>query len=198
MDKSNAHSMQSDIANIHSEAIVAWGGNVQCPETFLKAHRNAVNKLACIQNERLVDDLVAKLRNASEEELLQHAREHTQLLAQAGELATIKDKTQAVKAEREREEQLALSMAHKLKSDICRELYRQMVYTNPKLKHSAKNISYKRSGVTSKVFAAAFGVPEGPKGPRKSPFRDTTLEQSLFATLTLVVMMSKSSFVEMI
>jgi len=50
-----------------------------------------------------------------------------------------------------------------IKSEICRELKKQMIYTNGNLKYKSKKISYRRSGIFLKIFTVVFDVPEGMK-----------------------------------
>ena len=106
--------------------------------------------------------LVAQLRNATDEELLQHAKEHRRLLAQVGELNVIKMKKKA-QDERHREaEERELSNADSIKDEITRALSKQMKY-GQNLKWSSQKITYQRGGVSERVFAKAFKVAVGMK-----------------------------------
>lgn len=161
LTKWNITTVDKDVKGVYSKMMKAWP--TELPLKFQEAHQRASFKLHQMKKEAAVEALVQKLRNASDDVLLQHAQEHFDLSVQVEELNGIKKKAGALEAEKEKEEQKQLSSAHRIKPDICRELKKQMIYTDSSLKYNPKKISYKRGGVSLKVFAAAFEVPEGTK-----------------------------------
>ena len=107
--------------------------------------------------------LVAKLRSATDEELLRHVKEHRRLLAQVGELNVIK-RQKETEDERQREaEERELYKADGLQYEITKALSKQMKYTGPNQKYKGTRITYQRGGVSEKVFAKAFKVAVGKK-----------------------------------
>lgn len=128
-----------------------------------KALRDTIDLLA--EFKKLKDEraLVAKLQNATEEELKLHAKEHIRLLAQDVELNKLK-KTKEIEDERQRlADERELQRADGIQDEITRALKKQMKYGSLTSKYSSTKISYTKGGVSHKVFAKAFGVPVGAK-----------------------------------
>ena len=118
-----------------------------------------------VQFKTLKDEraLVAKLQNASEEELKQHAKEHIRLLAQDAQFVQLQRK-KAIDDERQRQiEERELEKADGIEDEVCRALKKQMKYGNLSSKHSSSRNSYVKGGVSEKVFAKAFNVKVGTK-----------------------------------
>jgi len=159
----DAKAMEGELQDLNKSALLAWKDATRFPKELSDAFKAAQAKLTSLQQEGTVEALVKKLQGAPKEVLEQHAREFVSLMAASQKLQVIAAKSQALQAEQEKQEADAIANAYKIKSELCRELKKQMVYTNPSLKRSAKKISYKRSGVSVKEFAAAFNVPEGNK-----------------------------------
>lgn len=55
----------------------------------------------------------------------------------------------------------AIASAYKMKGKICYQLFKKIKYTDPHLKDTSEYISFVKSGVSPKVFVAAFEVAEG-------------------------------------
>lgn len=118
-----------------------------------------------VQFKALKDEraLVAKLQNASEEELKQHAKEHIRLLAQDAQFVHLQRK-KAIDDERQRQiEERELAKADGIEDEVCRALKKQMKYGSLSNKYSSSRISYTKGGVSEKVFAKAFNVKVGTK-----------------------------------
>jgi len=136
------------------ESIKDWVASV--PRDYLDALAKAKEEVKSLKRSGQQKELVTKLRNASDEELNQHAQEYLIMLENAKELEGLQKEKQAMKEENH-------SVAMGLESEIAKNLSKQMVYTGSRLKNSGKAISYRRSGVTPATFAEAFDVKEGTK-----------------------------------
>ncbi|GFH61525.1 hypothetical protein CTEN210_18001 [Chaetoceros tenuissimus] len=159
---STLEQFEKEVKSIHSNVITAWSGN-DVPSKYTEIYKTAQAKLDTLQKDSAISKIVSQLRNASEEVLYQHALEHYNLQQQLVELNTLKAKAAALETEKANEEAKQMVSAYSIKSDICRDLKKLMVYTGPQLKYSSKKISCRRKGVTPKMFAVAFGVAEGVK-----------------------------------
>ncbi len=105
----------------------------------LRETRDLLAEYKKLKSERA---LVTKLQNATEEELMLHAREHIRLLAQGAELNKIK-KTKEIEDERQRQrDERELARADGIQDDITRALKKQMKYGSLTNKHSSTRISY--------------------------------------------------------
>lgn len=161
INKANVKTLEKEISIMHTKVYTAWSSN--CPQSFLEAYQKAIDQINTLKQENAINDLVEKLSCASRAELVEHAQEYHKLMLKANELNKIKVVENAVAMEKQKAEEKALNSASKIKPEIIRALKKQMVYTNPNLRHKAVNIYYRRGGVSTKLFAAAFGVQEGTK-----------------------------------
>ena len=159
---STLEQFEKEVKSIHSNVITAWSGN-DVPSKYTQIYKTAQAKLDTLQKDSAISKIVSQLRNASEEVLYQHALDHYNLQQQLVELNAIKAKAAALETEKANEETKQMASAYSIKSDICRDLKKLMVYTGPQLKYTSKKISCRRKGVTPKMFAVAFGVAEGVK-----------------------------------
>lgn len=162
IDQTNVDRCERQAREILDRANKTWGDE-HVPVELLESYGDALMKIESFKKEQEVFNLVEKLRGASDELLTEHAKQHCKMLESVKELEKVRAIEQSLRKERDEEQQKTLSHAHKVKSEICKELKKQMVYTGSGLKYSAKKITYKRIGVTAKLFSAAFGVPEGTK-----------------------------------
>ncbi len=161
INKANVKTLENEISIMHTKAFTAWSSN--CPQSFLEAYQKTMDQIKILKEENAINDLVEKLSSASRAELVEHAKEYHKLMIKADELNKIKVIENAVEMEKQKTEENALKSASKIKPEIIRSLKKQMVYTNSNLRFKAANISYRRGGVSTKLFAAAFGVEEGTK-----------------------------------
>lgn len=113
------------------------------------------------------DDALIKqlLQAATAEELRDHAVAHR---GGKESIALLEDENTSLRARIALLEEAALRSAvqnshaaNSLLSDIARAIEGQLVYTGPRLKKHAVPVSFSTSGVSSAVFAQAFGVAVG-------------------------------------
>ena len=161
INKKNVKMLEKEVIAMHTKAFTAWPSN--CPKSFLEAYQKTMDQIKILKEENAVNDLVEKLSGASRAELVEHAKEYHKMTLQVDELNKMKVVEKAVEMEKQKAEENALKSASKIKPEIIRSLKKQMKYTSSSLKYSAETITYRRGGVTTKVFAAAFGVKEGTK-----------------------------------
>lgn len=164
----NFSALENAVKTVETGAGARWDERVE--RGYIPALEAAKAQLMMFKGSLAEKSLVEKLQGASEEVLVQHAREHRVAQEKAEKLVRVQAKLDAILREKQMEddqkridEERELSNASSIKNEITRALEKQMVYTNANLKYSSKNISYRRGGVSVAVFAKAFGVPEGTK-----------------------------------
>lgn len=163
-----AAALKSAIAVVTKKyTAVSWDRDGSSSNTdtapLLAALSAAQDQLTSFEDSIASKALIAKLKSASDADLAAHAKEHQELLRIKAKYDAIQSRRAAEEATKRQAEEKELGLAHAIESEITSALKKQMVYTNSSLKYSSKKISYKRGGVTPKVFARAFGVPEGTK-----------------------------------
>uniref|UniRef100_A0A7S2LED2 Uncharacterized protein n=1 Tax=Leptocylindrus danicus TaxID=163516 RepID=A0A7S2LED2_9STRA len=140
------------------------------------ALQKAEEELKSFEADAADRDLVHKLRGASDDVLMQHAKEHRTALEQVQELHRVKAQLEKFLKEKGKMDQEKSKqdsrLVYSLMGEISSGLRKQMVYQSG-LKYKGKAISFKRTGVSLDVFAQVFGVPAGTKealidGPTKS------------------------------
>ena len=157
----NVVSCEAAVEMVHSKATVAWG--TALPTTYGQAYNDAREQLNVFKKNVTVSDLVHKLRNASDGDLLQHVKEHYEALMQVQELNMMKTEIASLQAAKKVELEKELKSASSIKKEMLSALKKQMVYTDSSLKHSSETITFNRGGVSPAMFAVAFGVEEGTK-----------------------------------
>lgn len=162
-----AAALKSVITTVSSKYnAVSWDGSsadANLLSDLELALSEAKEQLTTFEDSIAAKSLVAKLKSANDADLAAHAKEHQELLRIKAEYDVIQSRRVAEEAAKRQAEEKELSRAFGIPSEITSALKKQMVYTGSSLKYSSKNISYKRGGVTPKVFAKAFDVPEGTK-----------------------------------
>lgn len=165
ISNSNYRKIEEELIVAHGKAATAWGSEKEVPPQLKAVYKNGMDKISEIKKEAAIEGIVLKLRFAPLDILTKHAQEHYALQEKAWELDKVKTEAESLLAEKHNVEAQELQWAYKIKPDVCRELKKQLVYTNANLKKRSigKRITYKRGGVSPKVFAKAFGVAEGTK-----------------------------------
>jgi hypothetical protein len=177
MNKTNYKSVETEVDNIYSKVMTAWGGGSAFPPKMGEIYKHFKVKLSAITKEVSSEELASKLQDAPQKVLLQHAQDHydlqvqvkdlqvqsNELKVQSNELKVIKAKAKARQEKQQKAEERAIASAYKIKDEICSQLFKKIKYTGPHLKDTSEYISFGRSGVSPKVFAAAFEVAEGTK-----------------------------------
>ncbi|KAL7555164.1 hypothetical protein ACHAWF_018822 [Thalassiosira exigua] len=138
-----------------------WSPSVD-KSPFDKSLKEAKQQLAHFKDIASESYLVAKLRNATDDELLEHVKEHHRLLRQAAELKAIERKKKVEEAAKRVAEERELENAHRIEPLITKGLYKQMKY-NANLKWGYEEIRFVVDEVSPRVFAKAFGVAVGTK-----------------------------------
>jgi len=155
----NVKAFEKCLKMVHSKAVIAWGSAL--PEKYLLSHEKSSAKLETIQKRMAVNELTYNLKNANDDKLREHAIAHFEVLKKVERMKEMEKEIASYKQAKEKDQAKELSSAYSIKTEICRALNKQMVYTNSNLKHSKKAISFKRSGVTKLMFAKAFDLKEG-------------------------------------
>lgn len=119
------------------------------PTNCIDGLSQACDKLTSVKAEISINLLVSKLRNATDEDLVQHAREHQDALKHKSQLEVLN----AAKAEKER---IELAKASSFKKDIISSLYKDMTYTDSSLKDNWRKMTFTKHAVTQEMFDKAF------------------------------------------
>lgn len=129
---------------------------------LLKTIKDAKDQVAHFKEGLSEQSLFNKLKNATDDELLKHVKEHRQMISQVAVLNKIKLKKQEEDKRKEEAEERELGNADMIKYEITSALMKQIKY-DASTKHSSVKISYTKGGVSPKVFAKAFNVAVGSK-----------------------------------
>ena len=153
---------QKQITMVDRKASAAWGkSDSGKPDAYSRAHSSAMTKLQSLQKKASIRDLTSMLQNATDDQLQQHVTAHVDLLQQIEKMSSMEKELSAFRKQQQIQMQKEEKSAQNIKSDICRGLYKLMVYTSPALKYDRKKITYTRESVSRAMFAKAFDVPEG-------------------------------------
>ena len=116
---------------------------------YYTAMHTARTKLKYVNTEIAIQDIVVKLRTATDEKLYEMASDYHHAKWQRAELQMIKRHRAAQKRKDSVE-------ASTIRTDIISDLMKQMIYTSSRLKKDWRRITYSRNGVTQEMFAKAF------------------------------------------
>ncbi len=159
-NEDNVQTFEAAINMVDTKATAAWGGSSK-PDAYVKVLSTATTKLETMKKNVAIQNLTETLKGATDKQLHEHVIAHVELLNQVQKMTEMEKELSIFRkqqeAQKEKDEMSALS----IKDEICRGLHKQMVYTNPSLKHKKKSISFTRQGVSKHMFAKAFGIPEG-------------------------------------
>jgi hypothetical protein len=155
----NVKAFEKGLKMVHSKAVIAWGSAL--PEKYLFSYKKSSAKLHLIQKRMAVNELTHNLKNANEDKLREHAIAHFDVLKKLERMEAMEKEIASFQQAKDIAKNKEELSAYSMKSEICKDLNKQMIYTNSSLKQCWKAISFKKSGVTKLMFAKAFDVKEG-------------------------------------